>query len=138
PEEQELFNKHVVPLKAAIRKLYSRAYGIPEDSLRYGVNRQVKGKGSTVDRIMDQMSRALPWRRSLPKSASALKRRTMMALEGPDGKRTVVHLGDGEIVAATPSGPKLIARYKRRPGEGATMLGKDGRHYTLREAMTHE
>lgn len=139
-EEQEYFHRYMVPLKGALRKLQSKVYGIPEESLRYGVNRQVKGKNSIVDRIMSQMSRALPWRgKSLSKSATALHRRTMMVMEGQDGSRTVVHLNNGEIVATGPLGDtKLIARYKRIPKAGAQMIAKDGQIYTLREGLTEE
>lgn len=153
--EDQVLDDVLMPILEQNSELYQEASdgGFPIENY---VHRVVKDKGGVLDKIMKGI-KAIGPKGTLSKSAPALKMRTMMAIENPDGERRVVSIKGREVTMWQGGEPTELGELKNAKGKtppddtfpegqpnsafydkGYVVEGPDGYDWKITQATTKE
>ena len=145
PEEQQVFDTTIQPMRQERAQLYSdlKGLGYPVEDANH-MHRMVKGKTRVYDDLEGgAAANPVGGSRRLPTSAPSLKERKYFAIETPDGARKVVHIdGDKMTVMENKKGVPISHTMSPmtpvddlKPG---ARINAGGRDWEIKQAHTSE
>ena len=155
PEEKDIYDKHIAPLKSEADALSKQleGYGYEVEGADKGAKytpRYVAGKTRSFGEVLDQWKKGVESKfqggsagRSMRQTVDAQKSRRFYNAVSPDGEKIVVHVGkDGKVSAFDGSDDPADPEFGNFPkgqkiGDGAK-LRAEGQTWRLENATTKE